>query len=40
MKYVNAFYDKYEMIYEKKVEKRTVYLATDEASVLNEATTK
>ena len=36
MKHVDAFYDKYELIHEKKVE-RTVYLATDEVSVINEA---
>jgi len=36
MKHVEAFYDKYELIHEKKVE-RTVFLATDEVKVLNEA---
>ena len=37
MKHVDAFYDRYELIHGKKVEKRIVYLATDEVGVINEA---
>ena len=36
MKHVDAFFDKYDLTYDKIV-KRTVYLATDEVSVLTEA---
>jgi len=39
MKNVEAFFDKYDLVYNKVVE-RTVYLATDEVNVLNEAKTK
>ncbi len=35
MKHVDLFYDKYDLINNKIVD-RTVYLATDDASVLNE----
>jgi hypothetical protein len=39
MKHVQAFFDKYDLIHNNKSE-RTVYLATDEVNVLNEAKTR